>query len=619
MSTSRKAFLLLIGFFGFSHYALFGQDQKIADSLKNVYKNNDLDLEEKFEVLRHLSFNEVSDFDLSIKYAEDLIQLSLQHKNNLYLFRGYQVKGTKLRNKGNLDLAIEALLKALEAANKAEYKKGIGTSYSNIAGVYNISGHHEFAIEYFHKAIEILRESNDSLYLASTILNIGDEYLSAKKYDSALVYFEESGYIFEKLNYEIGIAYNLGNEGMVYANIGKIELAEKSMKKAIKILEASKDYYPICFYLLSISDIYAKNSDYTSAYQYAKESLEIAEKHGLKQQMSDAHEHLYKLHKKDENLEKALYHFKAYIENRDSVNNLASVQKIADLRTEHEINLREKEIAILEKEKILSQVFIGAFVILLLMALLLVLYFRQKFTTAKLLSRNARKEYEQNVESLLNTQESKALQAMINGSEKERKRIAQDLHNHFGSLLATIKVNISAIQEYSLPNQTTLETLIDKACTDIRSISHELNMGISDDFGLIQALQELTEHLQIARGLQVQFSFSIGNVQLVSEDEILIYRIVQELISNVLKHAEASKLSILLTCFEEDKLMNILIEDNGKGFIPKTSPIQNTGIGLSSLEKVIQEKGGEMKIDSNPKSGTTTSIDLPIVISNILI
>ncbi|OHX63980.1 ATP-binding protein [Flammeovirga pacifica] len=614
---SKKAYLLLIGFFCINSNHSLAQDQKIADSLKIIYEEKKLNIETRLEVLRNLSFNETNNLDLSIKYAEQLIRLSTEQNNYLYLFRGYHIKGIKLRDKGHLDDAINFFFKALNASKEANYSEGVGTSYCSIADVYNINGHHKFAIDYYFKAINILRQSNDSLFLASALLNIGDEYLSTQKYDSALFFFSESNNIFKEINYTIGIAYNQGNIGMVYANLGKMGLAEESMWEAIKILEASNDYYPICFYLISISNIYLKNLDFKLAIKYATMSLDIAIKHGLKKQVSDAHQQLYHIYNKKGFSKKALYHFKAHIEHRDSVNNLESIQKIADLRTKFEVNIRDKEIAILESEKTLSHTFIIVFIILLIMSILFILYFRQKIRTAKILSSNTRKEYEQNIEKLLNAQESKALEALINGSERERKRIAQDLHNHFGSLLATIKVNISAIEDYKIPNQNTLETLINKACTDIRSISHELNMGISEDFGLVQSLKELTEHLQIARGLHVELSISIGSTQLSSPDEILIYRIVQELISNVLKHAEATKLSILLTCFEEERLINILIEDNGKGFIPKSTPSQSKGIGLNSLNKMILKKKGEMKIDSNSRRGTTISIDLPITITQV--
>ncbi|PWJ38004.1 tetratricopeptide repeat-containing sensor histidine kinase [Sediminitomix flava] len=619
MKTSIKAFHLLMGFFCLIIGTVYGQNQRIADSLKIIYEQGYNDDSIRFEHLRKLAFNEVNDLSLSIKYADELIELAKKKENNLYLFRGHHIKGYKLRDFGELDSATDAFINALHAAQKAQFKPGIGTSYSSIADVYKISGNHDVAIQYYKKAIGILRESSDSLTLAGIILNTGDEYLTIQKYDSALLFFEESGELFRKVNYPIGSVYNLGNMGMVYANTGKYTLAQDCINEAIQMLETSEDFYPICFYLLTISDIYKDKEDHANAIQTAKRSLDIAERHGMKQQISDANQKLYELYELKKDDQKALSHYKAHIAFRDSVNNLESVQNLADLRTNFEINLREKEISILEKEQKLDRGYILISLVLLLFAVVLILYFRQNLKNTKLLALSQRKAHERDIENLLNKQETKALQAMLNGSEQERKRIAQDLHNHFGSLMATIKVNVNAIEENQAPNKPTLEKLVNKACNDIRSISHELNMGISENFGLVPAIKELIQHLQVAKDISVELSCSVGDSQLELEDEILIYRVVQELISNALKHAQATKLSVMLTCFEDDELINILIEDNGKGFSPEKIAKKSSGIGLDSLTKMIEERSGELKIDSHPKRGTTISVDLPIHISQVIL
>lgn len=208
---------------------------------------------------------------------------------------------------------------------------------------------------------------------------------------------------------------------------------------------------------------------------------------------------------------------------------------------------------------------------------------------------------------------------MVQGRDNERRRLAQELHNHFGSLLATIKVNINGIDEGSIPNHGTLTTLVDQACADIRNISHSLNMGISENFGLVPALKELTTHLQKSNGLKVEFAASMCDGLMDSQNEIVIYRIVQELVSNVLKHAAATKLSVLLTCFEEENLVNILVHDNGKGFNTQVAKKNSEGIGLNSLKQMVANYDGEITFDSNPTSGTTVNIDLPLTLSTNMI
>ena len=112
-----------------------GQDQRIADSLAKIYSEGNVDDTARLELLRNLSFNEVNDLELSLKYAEELINLSTVLGNNEYLFRGYQQKGNKKGLQGNLVEALEAHFKSAEAAKRARYKPGEGGAYSSIADI----------------------------------------------------------------------------------------------------------------------------------------------------------------------------------------------------------------------------------------------------------------------------------------------------------------------------------------------------------------------------------------------------------------------------------------------------------------------------------------------------
>ena len=327
------------------------QDQRIADSLASIYHANELSDTVKLELLRNLSFNEVNDLKLSLSYAEELIRLSKQANNNLYLHRGYLQKGNKKRLAGDLEQALDAYFKSVDAAMKVHYTIGEGLTYGAIADVYSISGNHANAMLYYHKAINTLRQTTDAVSLASTISNAGDEFLNIKMYDSALLYFAESGSLFEKANYKAGMAYNLGNIGMVYANINKNSLAEKNINQAIAMLEKLKDYYPICVYLLSMCDIYRDKGDEKTALTYANRSLRLAMQYGLKDQVSAANLKLYQLYEKAGDPATALCYFKDHINYRDSVNNITTVQKMADLRTNYEVSRKQTEVDLLNKQK----------------------------------------------------------------------------------------------------------------------------------------------------------------------------------------------------------------------------------------------------------------------------
>jgi class 3 adenylate cyclase len=331
--------------------SISAQDQKLADSLAVIYRENNLSNEERLELLRNLSFNEMRDLSLGLKYAEELIALSEKLGNDLYLSRGYLQKGNKIRYQGNFEQALDAYFKSAESAKKADFKVGEGSAYIAIADIYSFSNNPSNALLYYYQAISTLRMTSDSVNLASAILNLGDEHMNLKNYDSALVHFSESKIIFDKVDYPAGKAFSLGNLGMVYANIGKGDLAESNINEAIMVLEASGNYHPICTYLISMSDIYTDRGEIGKALEYAKRSLSLAQIHRLKEQMADANLKLSELNERIGNMAESFRFYKDHIAYRDSINNLKSIQKMADLRTDFEVSQKQAEVDLLNQEK----------------------------------------------------------------------------------------------------------------------------------------------------------------------------------------------------------------------------------------------------------------------------
>lgn len=363
-----KAYCLLIGFFFTGFQFIWSQDQKVADSLEIIYKKRQTTGVEKLELLRNLSFNEVNNLDLSLKYAEELIAFSKAENNFLYLHRGYIQKGHAHRVAGNLDLALENFFMSIDAAIKADFKIGEGLGNMAVADTYSEMGNSNNASMYYDKAISILRQTDDIVNLATALINAGDEAFNTKNYDLALQYFEESGALFKEQNYLIGTAYNLGNMGMVYAEQGKEALAKSNINEALAILEELGDYYAISEYLTYMADIYLKQGNPEASLNYAERSLELAEKYGLKKQISESNLKLAELHEQLGDLSESYAHYKNHIAYRDSFINLENVASMADLRTNFEVSQKQTEVNLLNQQK-RNQLIILGFTGLLLLTL----------------------------------------------------------------------------------------------------------------------------------------------------------------------------------------------------------------------------------------------------------
>ena len=381
MSFKKKAYYVLIGLFCF--YAPFasGQNQKEADSLYQIYLKDNLKGEAKMALLRDLSFNQINDYQLSLKYADELIILAESKKQNKYLAQGYLRKGSAYNKMGDLEMALEAFFKSAEVAMLEKYIAGEGAAYLSIADVYATMNNTDNAITYYNKAIQLFREAEYYIELASALLNQGDLYFNMEEYDLALENFQESGQIFEQENYLSGKAYNIGNVGMVYAEQGKDAFAEQNMNEAIAILEQAQDYSPITIYLTFIADIYVRKGKIETALSYAKKSLELAVKYNLKNEIVDANLKLAELYENQGDQITAYKYYKDHIIYRDSVQNLAMVQEVADLRTNFEVSQKQTEVDLLnEQKKNQRVVMIATAIALFLIGLLAVgLFRRNKF------------------------------------------------------------------------------------------------------------------------------------------------------------------------------------------------------------------------------------------------
>ena len=341
----------MIGLFCFLINSSVAQDQRIADSLKIIYNQDILKDSLKLDLLSQLSFNELNDLDLALKYTEELISLSKLVNDHGQLFNGYYASGNKYLSLGKLDVALNKFLKSAEIANKLKSSKHLGMAYLGVADVYTIMGDYSNSQNYYSKAIENLRkEKKETNLLGSALLNAGDAAFYNSQFDKALAYFKEAGIIYERINFKIGIAYNLGNIGMVYAEQGKDALAEKNINKAILTLEEIKDYYPISVYLTYMSDIYAKKQDWTQAFSYAERSLDLAMQYGLKNQISEAYLQLHELNELQGMTEASLMNYKNHIVYRDSVTNISAIQEMANLRTNFEVSQKQTEVDLKQTE-----------------------------------------------------------------------------------------------------------------------------------------------------------------------------------------------------------------------------------------------------------------------------
>jgi len=217
------------------------------------------------------------------------------------------------------------------------------------------------------------------------------------------------------------------------------------------------------------------------------------------------------------------------------------------------------------------------------------------------------------INKLRKENEAKVLSAIIKTEEKERQKFAKELHDGLGPILSSIKMAVSAINK-SIVGKTNeqiidkTEHAVDDAIITIKEISNNLSPHILTGFGLEKAIKTFTDTIITKENLKIILSLKLNGKRYDYNVEVIIYRIIGELITNTLKHASASKVEISL--FDHENKLELVYSDNGIGF--EINNIKSKGMGLSNINSRVKSLDGEMEIESEKNHGFFLKITLPL-------
>ena len=208
---------------------------------------------------------------------------------------------------------------------------------------------------------------------------------------------------------------------------------------------------------------------------------------------------------------------------------------------------------------------------------------------------------------------SDSLRRVVEAQELERRRLARELHDETGQALTSILLGLKALEEKlddagSRAAAAELRELVVTTLQDVRRLAVELRPSALDDFGLVAALERLSASFSEQTGIKIDFETALGDERLPAEVETALYRIVQESLTNVVKHARARRVSILLA--RRNGAIKAVIEDDGQGFDPAASP--SAGFGLVGMRERLALLGGRLEVESSGDTGTTIAAEVPV-------
>ncbi|MCD4730455.1 MAG: sensor histidine kinase, partial [Bacteroidales bacterium] len=219
---------------------------------------------------------------------------------------------------------------------------------------------------------------------------------------------------------------------------------------------------------------------------------------------------------------------------------------------------------------------------------------------------------DQKIKQLEEEKKLLAARFLVEGQEEERKRIAKELHDGLGVLLSTARMQFTTIKDKSPENKQLIDKatkLLEQATGDVRKISHNMMPGLLTRFGLYEAAEGLIEQLDETAGLSATCEI-IGDTKRLSENtEIMLYRIIQEMVNNTIKHADATRISLKMDILPE--LLKINYSDDGKGFNLEEK-LKSKSIGLTSIQSRANFLSGKLDIESAYNKGAQFTLSVPI-------
>lgn len=490
--------------------------------------------------------------------------------------RVFELTGNRVEIGKEHTVIGQLLKKRYPDAAEKEYRKALDIfreerDTANLAAIYNYLGNfyedvkqdQDIALQCYNQSLSYAQPYGDSASVAYSLDFIAGIYLKQGRYEESLRLLNEELRLQRWTGDKLGQAINLNNMGEVYKTQGKADLAESYFLQALEMAEELnyKDFMMHIYTMLS--EISRDRRDFANAYRYME----------LKSAVKDS------LISEKKNYQIAEIKEKYESENREQ--RILTLQKETELGRQREINLRNY--------------FISAMLVLVLGGIIGWLYYNQQ---------QQRKLSGERI-----AQEQLRTRAIIEAEEKERIRIARELHDGVGQLLAAAKMNLSpghGIEEKKMENAS---KLVDDAIREVRTVSHSMMPDVLMKHGLANAIKDLADKIGSGTSLEVSLQISGWEERWEASSESVLYRVVQELLGNVLKHSQARKVSIDLNKFDDE--ISLIVEDDGKGFDP-SNPGAGAGIGLKNMQSRIAFLGGHMVIDSVPGRGTTTIISVPL-------
>ena len=587
-----------------------------------MYANQELELAQKINNQKYIATanNDIgitlikeSKFKDALTYHQKALQIRLTLHNDMDIASSYSKIGYCYAEMSDYVNSLAASLKALDVYVKLKNKRYEAYTLNNICNVYENLQNNDKLIEFATRSNKIAEELKDNNGIATTLNYLASAYNRKKEYISAIEYGKKAVAIFKETIDSNALCATLNNLGTYYKYAGNYLEALKYYMEAVVIAERKNDLNSAALDYYNIGNIYLKQAKFALAEEYFKKALALASKQGLQDIRKLIFTSMGELCIKTNRKEEAENYYSHAIQLQDSIFSKETAKQVSDMQIKYESKQKEEENLLLQKENEvknvqlskgrLTQLFLAGSILFII----IVFY---------LLYNRTRLKQKQAMDAELLRQQELRSNAIIEAEEKERTRIAKELHDGIGQQLSAAKLNISGLQgvlTISNPEEKAMlqnaVDLIDESVKEVRIVSHSMMPNALIKSGLVSAVKEFVNKISSSGSLKINLEIVGLTGRLEQTVETVLFRVLQELVNNIIRHAKATEVSIQI--IKHEKELTVLIEDNGVGFNVEEVLNKASGIGLKNIQSRVAFLNGQVFFDSHVNKGTTVTVEIP--------
>ncbi len=579
--------------------------QALALSKKLGYKAGEL----KYASYYSSVLNIQGFFDSSLAVNLNALQMAKKMKDSLAIVKASFNVANSYTFLSKNDSTLYYYFQVLPYLEKQKDNRMLSIAYNNLQDIYRRLHQYQKGITYGKAGVAMSRANKDSLKLEYGLTNLGTNYASLHLMDTALACYKEAFEISKKIGDQYGESAAWLNIADIDYQQGRYEAAKRGYTKALKIARELALNETATIALKGLAMYFLQMKNYAAARQYADSSLALAAQNENREQRVKIYKILSNIAYGNQDLISA----KEFDSKADQLNDSINNDNLSEITTryekEYETSKKESQIKLqqaqLKQKSILNYFLIAGAAALLIISLLTYRNHRHK-----------QKLQQAKIDELETEKQLTATEAVLKGEEQERTRLAKDLHDGLGGMLSGIKFSLSNMKENLIMTPDNAQAfersidMLDSSIQEMRRVAHNMMPEMLVRYGLKIALEEFCNEINRSGAIHTNYQFIGTHTTSIDQTvAVTVYRIVQELVNNAIKHAYAQNVLVQLHASEQEKLLTITIEDDGKGF-DKNLLTVSKGMGWNNIQNRVDFLKGKIDVNSEPGKGTSVLIEI---------